>query len=126
MLLRIRHYVAVAALAPLTLSAQELASASRGHGSRTEPARAGAATAVAVRATQHPIIDGKDDDAVWATAQVIDGFRTFDPAENGDPRFRTEARVAFDEHNLYVLIRAYDPHPDSIVSLLSRRDVRTP
>ena len=49
----------------------------------------------------------------------------FDPTENGDPRFRTEARVAYDEHNLYVLVRAFDPHPDSIVALLSRRDVRT-
>lgn len=84
-----------------------------------------ATVAVAARAARAPIIDGKGDDAVWATAQLIEGFRTFDPVENGDPRFRTEARVAYDEHNLYVLVRAFDPHPDSIVALLSRRDVRT-
>ena len=35
------------------------------------------------------------------------------------------ARLAYDEHNLYAFIRAYDPHPDSIVSLLSRRDDQT-
>ena len=87
--------------------------------------RASATVAVASRAVKAPVIDGKADDAVWATAQVIDGFRTFDPTENGDPRFRTEARVAYDERNLYVFVRAFDPHPDSIVALLSRRDVRT-
>ena len=94
--------------------------------SQSFPARRVSATvAVASRALKAPVIDGKADDAVWATAQVIDGFRTFDPTENGDPRFRTEARVAYDARNLYVLVRAFDPHPDSIVALLSRRDVRT-
>jgi hypothetical protein len=79
----------------------------------------------ASRAAKAPVIDGKGDDAIWSTAQLINGFRTFDPVEDGDPRFRTEARVAYDAHNLYVLVRAFDPHPDSLVALLSRRDVRT-
>src|SRR5437868_6492756 len=52
-------------------------------------------------------------------------FRVFDPTEDGAPSMRTEARISNDARNLYVFIRAYDPHPDSIVSLLSRRDVRT-
>jgi hypothetical protein len=86
---------------------------------------ASATTATATRATKAPVIDGRTDDGVWTTAQVIDAFRTFDPVEDGDPRFRTETRVAFDERNLYVLVRAFDPHPDSIIALLSRRDVRT-
>jgi hypothetical protein len=34
------------------------------------------------------------------------------------------AKVAYDERNLYVFIRAYDPHPDSILAILARRDVR--
>ena len=51
-------------------------------------------------------------------------FRQFDPAEDGEPSFRTEVKAAYDDRNLYVLVRASDPHPDSIVSLLSRRDVR--
>ncbi len=33
--------------------------------------------------------------------------------------------MAYDEHNLYVFVRAFDPHPDSIVALLSRRDDQT-
>ena len=35
-------------------------------------------------------------------------------------------RAAYDEHHLYVFVRAFDPHPDSIVSLLSRRDDQPP
>ncbi len=33
--------------------------------------------------------------------------------------------MAYDANHLYVLVRAFDPHPDSIVSLLSRRDEQT-
>jgi len=65
------------------------------------------------------------DDAVWRGAPVMHQFRQFDPAEDGEPSFRTEVKAAYDDRNLYVLVRAFDPHPDSIVSLLSRRDVRT-
>src|SRR6187401_3406028 len=57
--------------------------------------RSTATAAVAIRAAKAPVIDGRGDDAVWATAQMIDAFRTFDPVENGDPRFRTEARVTY-------------------------------
>src|SRR4051812_46324939 len=87
--------------------------------------RATATAAVAVKADRPPVIDGKGDDAIWARAQVIDAYRMYDPVANGDPRFRTEARVAYDERTLYVIVRAFDPHPDSIVGLLSRRDNRT-
>ena len=87
--------------------------------------RAAPRSAMAVRATRPPVLDGRTDDAAWAAATSIEAFRTFDPVENGDPRFRTEARIAYDERDLYVLVRAFDPHPDSIVALLSRRDVRT-
>jgi hypothetical protein len=80
----------------------------------------------ATRAVQPPVIDGRDDDAVWRTAPVITGFRVYRPVEDGEPQFRTEAKVAFDATNLYVFVRAYDPHPDSIVALLARRDVQTP
>ena len=87
-------------------------------------ATATAATAAAVRATHGVVIDGRDDDEVWRTAPAITQFREFQPRENGDPRFATEAKVAYDDRNLYVFIRAFDPHPDSILKLLARRDVR--
>jgi len=83
-----------------------------------------ATTATAVRAVHAPLIDGRDDDEVWRTAPAITQFREFQPKEDGDPRFPTEAKVAYDERNIYVFIRAFDPHPDSILKLLARRDVR--
>ena len=79
----------------------------------------------AALAERPPVIDGKDDDVVWQTATPIRGFRGFDPKEDGDPSFPTEAKVAYDAENIYVFTRMFDPHPDSIVSLLSRRDVKT-
>lgn len=116
--------LAMAAL-PALLEAQQIAAVGMAAPTSAVTGRASPTKAFAVRAQRPPVIDGKADDPVWATAQVIDAFRSFDPVDNGDPRFRTEARVAYDEHDLYVLVRAYDPHPDSIVSLLSRRDERT-
>src|SRR5690606_9055894 len=85
-----------------------------------------AAAAVAHRATTAPRIDGRADDEVWRTARAISDFRQFEPRIGEDPSFRTEFRAAFDDRNLYVFVRAYDPHPDSIMRALSRRDVRGP
>jgi hypothetical protein len=82
--------------------------------------------AVAVRATTPPVIDGKDDDAIWREAPPITAFTQWQPTEGKEPRFRTEAKVAYDAANLFVFVRAYDPHPDSIIRLLERRDTFTP
>ena len=84
-----------------------------------------APSAQATRARTAPVLDGQETDAVWASATQISAFRIYDPVEDGEPTMRTMAKVAYDDRNLYVLVRAFDPHPDSIVSLLSRRDVRT-
>jgi hypothetical protein len=89
------------------------------------PVRRVRAQAQAAEAKTAPVIDGSDADEAWKNAQPITGFRMFQPTENGEPRFRTEARVLNDAANIYVFVRAFDPHPDSIVSLLSRRDVKT-
>ena len=78
--------------------------------------------AAAVRAAVPPAIDGRDDDAVWQTAQLITGFREWRPTEDAEPRFQTEARIAYDASNLYVFVRAFDPHSDSILRILARRD----
>ena len=87
--------------------------------------RATATAARASRVTTPPVLDGRTDDMAWATAQVIDEFLEYEPNEGKTSRFRTEVRVIYDDRYLYVLARMFDPAPDSIVSLLSRRDVRT-
>ena len=84
------------------------------------------ATATAVLAERAPAIDGSDADAVWQRAPKYSAFRQFEPKVDVDPSFRTEFRAAYDEKNLYVFVRMFDPHPDSIMRALSRRDVRGP
>ena len=79
----------------------------------------------ATRAAEPPVLDGIDADAVWRDAPAIDRFLQARPAEGAPARYRTVARVAYDPGHLYVFVRAFDPHPDSIVSLLSRRDEQT-
>ena len=111
-------------LAPLFYSASAAAQPAQAQATPA-PASARATTATAALAERPPVIDGRDDDAVWKTAAVIDGFRVFDPKEDGDPSFPTEVRVAYDAENLYFFARMFDPHPDSILALLSRRDVKT-
>ena len=84
-----------------------------------------ATTVQATRTATAPVLDGRDDDVVWRASPVIAQFLEARPAEGAEPKLRTEARIAYDEHNLYAFVRAFDPHPDSIVSLLSRRDDQT-
>ncbi|MEO5825665.1 MAG: DUF5916 domain-containing protein [Gemmatimonadales bacterium] len=79
----------------------------------------------ATRAGVAPAIDGRDDDAVWKQAPRTVQFREARPAEDGLPQQQTAFQVAYDAHYLYVFVRAFDTHPDSIVSLLSRRDAPT-
>src|SRR5574342_613803 len=112
-------------LTPLALLALSLQTTDRALPVPAVPAAPSATRAAAARAMAPPAIDGRDDDAVWRLAPAITGFRQFRPVEDAEPSFRTEAKVAYDARNFYVFVRAFDPHPDSILKLLARRDVRT-
>jgi hypothetical protein len=116
-------------LLSIIFSAPGVAGAQRPFAPPGDPAAtmnvATATAATATRATEAPVIDGREDDAVWQHAQLIDSFRQSAPSEDKAPSFRTTAKVAYDDRYLYVFVRAYDPHPDSIIALLSRRDVHT-
>ena len=85
-----------------------------------------ALTAIAARAHQPPVLDGRNNDPIWQSAPKFSEFRQFAPHVDTTPTLKTEFQVAYDEHNLYVLVRMYDPHPDSVMHALSRRDVRGP
>ncbi len=74
------------------------------------------------RAQRAPQIDGRDTDALWRTVTAVSDFRQFDPAEDSAPTLRTETKIAYDAKNLYVLVRSFDPRPDSILAVLQRRD----
>ncbi len=88
----------------------------------TPPAQPSARTARAVLAQRPPTIDGRADDSIWLHTPPITDFQEWSPTEGKPARFPTEARVAYDHANLYLFIRCFDPHPDSIIRLIGRKD----
>ena len=113
--------VVAAVVVTAPVGAQTIQAQATGEHSASVPST----SATAAPAERPPVIDGRDDDSIWKTATAITGFRAFDPKEDGDPTFQTQAKIGYDAQNLYVFIRMFDAHPDSIISLLSRRDVKT-
>jgi len=103
-------------LAANTTAARTAASQARAAtpGSPARTLRAAAATAIHV--------DGRLDEAAWATAPAAAEFVQQAPDEGKAGTERTEARVLFDGEAIYVAMRMYDPHPDSILAQLTRRD----
>jgi hypothetical protein len=67
-------------------------------------------------------IDGKLDEPVWRTASPATGFVQRQPRNGSAESQRSEVRIAFDEHALYVGVRNFDTAPDSIAQQLGRRD----
>ena len=76
----------------------------------------------AVRATAHPRIDGRLDDAVWRLAPANAGFLQREPVEGAPPSERTEVRILFDAGHLYFGLRCFDSEADRLVANLMRRD----
>jgi hypothetical protein len=78
----------------------------------------------AVRLTgDAPRLDGVLDDAAWAQAQPMTEFVQRTPNPGAPSTLRTEARVLYDAAALYVAVRSFDPHPDSIQAPIGRRDL---
>ena len=66
-------------------------------------------------------LDGQLDEESWGLAQIAIGF-TDTGAFQGDPAgFKTEAKLLYDDSNLYVAFIAYTP-PEKIRTSLSKRD----
>ena len=88
---RLRHFPVLCAWLVITstVAGTEPAQAQQS----TPPAAAGDSTraAVAIRAERAPVIDGKDDDAVWRAAPAVSSFREHDPVV-----VLRSARIEFD------------------------------
>jgi hypothetical protein len=113
-------------LTAITISAMTTMAPVQDTMSPRSPSATTSTTATAVRARQAPAIDGRAEDDVWRDAPKSSDFLQFEPRVDTAPSFKTEFQVAYDEKHLYVLVRLFDPHPDSIMHALSRRDVRGP
>ena len=125
-MIRLAVGVALALIAQSQAGSQEYSNRTPANGARRRVPPPTDSGAYAIRAEVAPVIDGKDDDAIWREAPPITAFQQWQPTEGKEPRFRTEAKVAYDAANLFVFVRAFDPHPDSIIKILERRDSYTP
>jgi hypothetical protein len=72
--------------------------------------------------TRPPVLDGRLDDAAWRAARVIDDLRQREPEEGTVATERTEVRVVFDQHTLYIGVHAFDREPGRIVARILERD----
>ena len=69
-----------------------------------------------------PVIDGRLDDAIWQEITPVTDFVQTEPEEGAPPSEKTELRIAYDKHAIYVAVHAYDSQPGAIVTKLNRRD----
>jgi hypothetical protein len=69
-----------------------------------------------------PVLDGRLDEAAWSGAEVATDFVQRRPTPGALASARTEARLLYDEHALYVGVRAFDPEPAKILAPWPRRD----
>ncbi|HEX2190334.1 MAG TPA: DUF5916 domain-containing protein [Longimicrobiaceae bacterium] len=109
----LRRFLALSLLAaPLPASAAAQAAVDAAPAVRT--LRAGRAEGMQV--------DGRLDEPAWSLAGIAGDFVQQRPDPGAPASERTEARVLLDEDALYVGMRMYDSHPDSVRAQLTRRD----
>ena len=77
--------------------------------------------ATAVRFDGAIRIDGRLDEAAWADAPAVTGFRQIEPEEGAPSSQRTVVRILYDDEALYVGARLHDTGP--IIGRLGRRDM---
>ena len=68
------------------------------------------------------VLDGRLDEAAWQKADVARQFEQSWPNPGKPASEPMEVRVLYDDDALYVGVRLFDAHPDSIAAQLARRD----
>ena len=66
-------------------------------------------------------IDGQLNEESWGLAQIATGFTGTNVFQGEPAAFKTEAKLLYDDSNLYVAFIAYTP-PEKIRTSLSKRD----
>ncbi len=113
------------AVAALGMHAAPAAAQNAGAAQAQPPAATPARTlrvTQAARLTGDIHVDGHFDEPAWATAPATGDFTQSWPKPGNPATQRTEVRVLYDDEALYVGVRAFDAHPDSVASQLARRD----
>ena len=76
----------------------------------------------ATRTSNFIKIDGKLNEAAWATAEVAGNFVQNEPNFGAPVSQRTEVRIVYDNALIYIGAMLYDSSPDSILHQLGNRD----
>jgi hypothetical protein len=72
---------------------------------------------------QRPVdIDGRLEEDVWKTALELNGFTQVEPYNLRPASYETRVWVLYDDRGIYVGARIEDPHPDSLITELRKRD----
>ncbi len=90
------------------------------------PARVPSVAAAAIPAATAVRVVGDLSDAIWQSAAPVTGFVQRTPREGAPATYETEARIAYDATALYIAVQAFDPEPDRIVGIRTRRDEESP
>lgn len=74
------------------------------------------------RAASAVQVDGKLEEEAWGSALVFDIPYEWQPGDNSPSVVKTDVLVTYDDDNLYVAWRAFDPQPAAIRAHLMDRD----
>ena len=91
------------------------------HGSSLSESHEAAPTIMASRTASPIIMDGRLDDAAWASAVPTRAFTQTEPIDGASPSEQTEVRVLYDDDAIYVGAYLHDS-TGRISSRLGRRD----
>lgn len=108
-----------ATLLAAALHAQTRVPATPGANSEARPPKRATAVRVPAGAIR---VDGKLDDAAWASVPVLRDFTQKDPIEGAPPTDSLEIRIAYDDEALYVATRVRAKDASAIQAPMSRRD----
>lgn len=86
------------------------------------PAQAGFQAFRIQQQTDHIKLDGKLNDEVWKKIPAHGQFYQTQPIDKQPAHQKTEVKIAYDAHYLYVGIMAYESDPASIRESFARRD----
>ena len=106
----------------LALGLTQPASAAAGQAVMPREPERSRPSVVAIRTVDPIRLDGRLDEETWRRATAATGFTQREPDEGRPSLERTEVRVAYDEHALYVGITCFLSGPFGIKARSYRRD----
>ena len=67
-------------------------------------------------------IDGLLEDDAWNAVEWTSNFIEWEPDNSTPPSQQTKMKIVYDDKNLYVAFRCYEPDPENIIQRMGRRD----